>query len=296
MVLAAFLAAAQIKTIPLTDEQITHLRVGRSFDANELAYFGLFAAHSADSSVTRAYGIAPGERVVVDSARYGYTSGAFYVEPFVRGNPKKLLLSPAAQNEFCRLIAQYEQLAQDPRSLNLSLLAPLRVQVPLYKHEHHGRYAEAEIGKRLYFGEVAFVTPAYVGLYDVDLGYDPEIAEQELKILALDSIDVIRIYNRNLARFVGLGIGVAVAGTFSAFGFTPVQLPSEQAAIAANFVILPALGFGIGYLIDKAFEFNTEYKRKDAGRWYKGLNKLRGKTIFTNQLPPEIRRRLSVGL
>ena len=260
-----------------TDEQIVHQRVGTSLDSAELAYFGLFQ----------------GQSPRVDSAHFGPITGGYYVEPFAQGRSQKVVLTPAAQNEFLRLIAWYERLALDPRTLDLNLLRPLGVQVPLLRHERNGRFAEVTLSTGTYFGELLFVSDKHIALYDVDLGYEASLVETSVKIFPIAEVTRLKIYARNLATYTGLATGAAVGVAMPVQGYSPFDIKNESAQYAVNLLVFPALGAGIGFLIDKAYGIGFSYDMKNPDRAKKGLARASKKVMFPRELPPELKRRIA---
>lgn len=261
-----------------TDEQIVHQRVGTSLDSAELAYFGLFQ----------------GQSPRVDSARFGPITGGYYVEPFAQGHSQKIVFTPAAQNEFLRFIAWYERLALNPPSnLNLNLLRPLGVQEPLIRHERNGRFAEVTLPGGTYFGELLFVSNKAIALYDVDLGYEASLVETSVKIFPVADVTRLKVYTRSFATITGLATGAAVGVAMTVQGYSPFDIKNESAQYAANLLVFPALGAGIGFLIDKAYGIGFSYDMKNPDRAKKGLARARKKVMFPRELPPELRRRLA---
>lgn len=278
--LTTFASFAQMAPAPPagpSDEQIVQQRVGTSLDSAELAYFGLFQ----------------GENPRVDSAHFGSITGGYYIEPFAKGRSQKIVLTPAAQNEFLRLIAWYERLALDPRTLDLNLLRPLGVQVPLLRHERNGRFAEISTPSGTFFGELLMVSDKFIALYDVDLGYEASLLETSVKIFPIADISRLKIYARNLATYTGLATGAAVGVAMTVQGFSPFDIKNESAQYAANLLVFPALGAGIGFLIDKAYGIGFSYDMKKPERAKKGLARARKKVMFPRELPPELVRRIA---
>jgi hypothetical protein len=297
--------AATCQTV--SDEELVRYRVGSSFDSKELAYFGLFA-YSADR---------------VDSMQYGTISGSFYVHPYSKGTGQRIILSSAAQAEFLRLIASYEKFAIDPRNLDLKALSVLAlkppvvthkhkvvsilsrgyirlksslvgIKSPLLKHEHNGYFCTVQTttGKTFY-GELAYVSNHKIVLYEVDLGYEAVLVKDNLKVYEIDSLQELKIYRRNVAKYVGLATGLAVGIAFSGAGYSPFTLEGDNAQIAANMLVLPAAGFGIGFLLDEVVSFKTTYNLQKPASREKGIERAKRGVMFPKALPPEFERLLS---
>jgi hypothetical protein len=290
-------ASAQQPTL-LNDMELLALRVGPSFDAEELDYFGLYVKNQDK----------------VDSLQYGQFSGSFYLQPFIKGKSERILLNQATQSEFVKYIAFYERFALDPRELNLATLSSLGLRTPLRKYETNGRtvMATSQTGHS-YFGEVMRVEGKKILLYDLDIGYDAQLAKTDVRLLDLDTLTDIKIFKRNIAKTTGLITGLIIGIAATAGGFSPYNFSNGNVQTAANLFSIPAGGFIIGLVLDEVISFKRTYhlSRPKEKRWAftkeqelirswrlgemqeKVRIKMSRRMMFRGQMPPELVRIMS---
>jgi len=269
MLMNAQLCLAQVAV----QEQLLRKRVGTSFDSTELAYFGLFS----------------GSEERVDSARYGTISNSFFIEPYSKGKSQRILLNAFSQNEFLNFIGYYERYALDPRSLDIRALQPLLIKFPLKKHERNGYYVSAStLSGVQYFGEILRVSQTHLALYDVDLGYDAQLADSSIRILPLSTLKELKIYKRNVAKYSGLSTGLVLGIALSGSSVSPFPFDNEAQQVAANILVFPAVGFGLGFLLDEVLTFKTTYNMQDSYKAAKAAQRAAKKVMFPNRIPPEL--------
>lgn len=254
-------------------------------DAYELRYFGLL----------------PADMPSADSLRYGTEAGSFYIEWHYKTLSKRVLTNVEQQREFYKLIAHYEALALDPSRLSLGYMRFIKVQIPLVRHESTGRDVTMSTQDTSYYGELAFVRNGYIGLYQLDIGYRAELMAKELVIVPISKIITLRVYNRRIARYTGLGLGFAVAGGLFGIGTSPLPTAAVNIQYASNFLVFPALGFVLGCLYDVAIGTRRTYIRNyvepnspaliaspEKMEWLASHH-----SIFRQELPPEILTRIT---
>jgi|GEM_PF-4662156 len=265
---------------PFTDLQILALRVGPSFDANELEYFGLFAKGAQK----------------VDSARYGTVANAFYIEPFSKGKSERVVLSPATQNEFVQYIGLYERFAQDSRSLDTKLLFPLGVSLPLRRYEKNGFMLTAisKSGKQIY-GEVVRIEGTKILLYDLDIGYDAQLSPIDILLVDADTLAEIDVYRRNVAKFTGLITGTAIALGALGAGFSPFVFATQEAQAAGNILAFAGGGFLIGFVLDQLLSYKSHFVLSKPRELNRALALAKRRQMFPTRLPPELERKLAAG-
>ena len=280
LLIAPFWANAQ-QPAPLNDLELLALRVGASFDAQELDYFGLL----------------PKNQPTLDSLHYGQVAGSFYIEPFSKGRSERILLNQATQAEFIKYVAFYERIALDPRELNISSLsnAGIGIRLPLRKYEKNGRTVlVTSLTGHTYFGEVMRVEGSKILLYDLDLGYDAQLVRTDVRLLNLDTIKEIKIYRLNIAKTTGLITGLVLGIGATAGGFSPYTFSNGNVQIAANLLTFPAAGFLIGLVLDEIFSFKTTYHLMPSPASYeKPLKIMSKRAMFPKQVPPELKRLLN---
>ena len=254
-------------------------RIGSSFSADELHYFGLYQIGKPDS------------------VAFGRDSiNRFQLKPFKNGQQlRSLTLSKSAELQFKSLIVSYEQYAQDPRNISFAALQGIDIHLPLIKHEQDGIYIEAASHGKAYIGEVVACTQGKLAIFDASTDYIASEAQQHLIILNISEIDTIETRVKGLAKYVGAATGLAAGISLYAFQAQLFEFEDDISHAAISFVALPAIGYMLGSVIDVFSKAERLYRPSQIEKDRSSLEKYLGqKAMFSKNLPPELDRAMQI--